>query len=90
MEDGGKKKEYNCGSIKKDVNRHSHIAYSPILQSSFFEGVRYLILASSPRKLRGYIEFLKFDVTVKKILIRLKFKTLHQFSQNLVSNITQY
>ena len=44
--------------------------------------------------LRGYIEFLKFDVTVKKkIQIRLNFKSLHQFLQNLASNIkyqTQY
>ena len=43
---------------KKDVNRDSHIASSPILQSSFFKGVRCLILASSQRKFRGYIEFL--------------------------------
>ena len=43
---------------KKDVNRDSHIASSPILQSSFFKGVRCLILASSQRKLRGYIAFL--------------------------------
>ena len=43
---------------KKDVNRDSHIASSPISQSSFFKGARCLILASSQRKLRGYIEFL--------------------------------
>ena len=43
---------------KKDVNRDSHIASSPISQSSFFKGIRGLILASSQRKLRGYIEFL--------------------------------
>ena len=43
---------------KKDVNRDSHIASSPISQSSFFQGVSYLILPSSQRKLRGYIEFL--------------------------------
>ena len=43
---------------KKDVNRDSHIASSPISQSSFFKGVRCLIFASSQRKLRGYIEFL--------------------------------
>ena len=53
-------------STKKDVNRDSHIASSPILQSSFFEEVRCLILASSQRKLRVYIKFLKFDVTIKK------------------------
>ena len=71
------------------MNRDSHIASSPISQSSVFEEVRYLILASSQRKLRGYIEFVKFDVTVKKnIQIRLKLKSLHRFSQNLVSNIT--
>ena len=43
---------------KKDVNRDSHIASSPISQSSFFKRVRCLFLASSQRKLRGYIEFL--------------------------------
>ena len=43
---------------KKDVNWDSHIASSPISQSSFFKGVHCLILASSQRKLRGYIEFL--------------------------------
>ena len=43
---------------KQDVNRDSHTASSPISQSSFFEGVRCLILAFSQRKLRGYIEFL--------------------------------
>ena len=43
---------------KKDMNWNSHIASSPISQSSFFKGVRYLVLASSQRKLRGYIEFL--------------------------------
>ena len=54
-------------SKKKDVNRDSHIASSPILQSCFFEELRCLILASSQRKLRRYIEFLKFDVMIKKI-----------------------
>ena len=53
--------------IKKDVNRDSHIASSPISQNSFLEEVRYSILTPSQRKLRGYIEFLKFDVTVRKI-----------------------
>ena len=48
----------NVTIVKKDVNRDSHIAFSPISQSSFFKGVRCLILASSQRKLRGYIEFL--------------------------------
>ena len=60
-------KSINSFEIKKDVNRNSHIASSPISQRCSFEEVRCLILASSPRKLRGYIEFLKFDVTIKKI-----------------------
>ena len=51
------KKRYGP-SIKKDVNRDSHIASSPISQSSSFKGVRCLILASWQRKLRGYIKFL--------------------------------
>ena len=33
----------------------------------FFEELCFLILASSQSKLRGYIEFLKFDVTIKKL-----------------------
>ena len=49
------------------MNRDSLIASSPISQSCFFEEVRCLILASSQRKLRGYIEFVKFDITIKKI-----------------------
>ena len=61
----------NVGSFdlaeKKDVNRDSHIASSPTSQSCFFEEIRCLILASSQRKLRGYIEFLKFNVAIKKI-----------------------
>ena len=72
------------------MNRDSHIASSPISQSSFFKEVRRLILASSQRKLRGYIEFLTFDVTVENfflIQIRLKFKGLNRFLQKLVSNI---
>ena len=57
----------NSEKEKKDVNRDSHIDSSPISQSYyFFEEVLCLILASSQRKLRGYIEFLKFDVTIKK------------------------
>ena len=46
--------------IKKDVNRNSHIASLPISQSSYFKEVRCLILASSQRKIRGYIEFYNF------------------------------
>ena len=59
----------------------------------FFKEVCCLILASSQRMLREYIEFLKVDVTIKKnckIKIRLKFKGLVRFSHNLVSYITQY
>ena len=35
--------------------------------------------ASSPKKLRGYMEFLKFDVTIKKNIkyLSLKFKGLN-------------
>ena len=58
------------------MNWDSHIASSPISQSFFFKEVCYLILASSQRKLREYIEFLKFDVRIKK---NKKFK----FVQNL-------
>ena len=61
--------------IKKDVNRDSYIAFSPISQSSFFEEVRRLILASSQRKLRGHIEFFKFDIRIKK--------NFNQIRQNL-------
>ena len=58
---------FESGEIdERDVNPDSHIASSPISQSYFFKEVRYLILASSQRKLYGYIEFSKFDVTVKK------------------------
>ena len=45
---------------KKHINWDPDIASSLISQSSFFEEVCCLILASSQRKLRGYIEFLKF------------------------------
>ena len=55
-----------CSVVKKDVNRDSHIATLPFSQSCFFEEVRCLILVSSQRKLRGFIELLKFHVTVKK------------------------
>ena len=53
-----------CSIVKKDVNRDSHIVSLPFSQSCFFEEERCLILVSSQRKLRGFIEFLKFDVTV--------------------------
>ena len=49
------------------MDRDSHIASLPISQSCFFEEIRCLILASLQRKLRGYKECLKFDVTMKKI-----------------------
>ena len=73
------------------MDRDSHIASSPISQTCFFDEVCCLTLASSQRKLHGYIEFLKFDLMIKdkKIQIRLKFKGLDRFSQDLVSNITQ-
>ena len=54
---------------KKHMNQDSHIASSLISQSCSFEEVRCYILASSQRKLLGYIKFLKFDVTKKKLTI---------------------
>ena len=78
-------------NLKEDVNQDSHIASSPIAQSCFYEEERCSILASSQRKLRGYIEVFKLDVTMKKkIQIRLKFKGPDWFSLNWVPNITQY
>ena len=62
-----KKHSFLSEEAKKHVNRDSHIASSPISQSSFFEKVGCLILASSQRKLHGYIEILKFNTTIKKI-----------------------
>ena len=59
-------------NIIKDVDRDSHIASSPISQSCFFKEVSCLILASLQRNLHGYIEFLKFDVTIKKIFKKLQ------------------
>ena len=52
---------------KNLVNWDSHNTSSLILPSSFFEEVGCSILASLQRKLRRYIEFQKFDVTIKKI-----------------------
>ena len=66
--------------VEKDVNRDSHFASSPISQSSFFAKVLCLILASSQRKLRGLIEFLKLYITIKKnkkIQILAKFSIKH-------------
>ena len=54
------------GNPKACESGFFHIASSLISLSSFFEEVRCLILASSQMKLRGYIEFLKFDVTINK------------------------
>ena len=67
---------------KKDVNRDSHIASSSFLQRSFFAEVRCLISAPWHMKLRGRIEFLKFDITInkEKIHIRLKLKGFDRFS----------
>ena len=53
-----------------DVNRDSQIDSSSISQNHFFEKVCCLILASSKSEEgsghRAYIEFIKFDVTIKK------------------------
>ena len=48
------------------------------------------MLAFSQKKLSGYIEFKKVDITIKKnsIPIRLKSKRLDRFSPNLVRNFT--
>ena len=83
----------NFNVKKKNLNPDSHIAFSSTSQSFFFEEVCCLILASSQRKLHEYIEFLKFDVTIKKIkkfTFVIKFKGLVRFSENLVPHITQY
>ena len=45
------------------LNRDSHIASSSILQSSF---LRKNVEVCERRKLLGYMEFFKFDVTIKK------------------------
>ena len=66
------------------MNRDSHIAFSPVSQSSFFEQVCCLILVSSQKNLRGYIEFKKIDVTIKKIQ---KFKFIQNFSSNFFFEI---
>ena len=50
---------------KKHVNRYSYIVFLSMSQSSFFEEVFRLVLDFSQRKLRGCIEFLEFDVTIK-------------------------
>ena len=52
---------------KTHVNRDYHIAPAPISQSSFFEKVCCLILASLQKKFHRYIEMLKFDITIKKL-----------------------
>ena len=61
-----------------------------ILHIDIFRAGCFLILASSQRKLREYIECLKLNVATKKMQIRVKFKVLPRFSQNVESNITQY
>ena len=73
------------------MNQDSHISSSSISQSSYFEEVCCLILASPQKKLRGYIEFKKFDVTIKKnykIQISLILEGLDRFSPNFVWNIS--
>ena len=57
---------FKCqNNAEKACESDFHIAPAPISQNYFFEEVWCLILASSQRKLSGYIKFLKFDVTVK-------------------------
>ena len=68
------KQLWNKNVKKNHMNRDSHITFSPISQSSFFEEVFFLILASSRKKLREYIKLLKFDVLVKKNLIQIRLK----------------
>ena len=75
------------------------IAFSLVSQSFFSEEVCYLILFSSQRKLCGFIDFQKVDVTfvskrfwckICKNQILLQFKDLAHFLQNSASIITQY
>ena len=56
----GKLKKKGCES------RFAYCFLTDFTKFFFWGSTRYLILASSQRKLRGYIEFLKFKVTVKK------------------------
>ena len=65
--------------IKKKCESRFPYCFLTDFTKFFFEEVSYLILASTQRKLRGYVEFLKFDVTIKKknkIQVRLKFEGL--------------
>ena len=57
--------------IKVFKKKACESGFSSILQSSFFEKVCCLILASSEKKLHEWIEILKFDVTIKKIKYKL-------------------
>ena len=58
----------------------------PITQSCLFEEVCYLILASSQRKLREYVEFIKFDVTIeKRMWIGIPILLPHRFHKVLSS-----
>ena len=43
------------------------ILHNLIIENLIFEKVCYSILASSQRKLHGYIEIFKFDITIKAI-----------------------
>ena len=77
---GKKVKSWKTSSKSVTVflnKRDSYITFSPILQSSCFGQVFCFILASSQQKLCGYIEFLKFDVTIKKNLIQIRLKLTH-------------
>ena len=60
-----RKHSFLSEEAKRMVNQDSHIASSPIPQSFFFVEVRCLIFVSSQKKLHEYIEFWKFDVTIK-------------------------
>ena len=51
--------------VEKHGNQDSHLTSSPVSQASFFEKLCCLILASSQRKLRGYIELKIVNVTKK-------------------------
>ena len=74
------------------MNQYSNISSLLISRSFLFEEVFCLILASSQRKIRGYVEFLKFYVTIKKIKNSnsSKIRGLDHFLVSFVWNITSY
>ena len=83
---------FQCrNTFKKDINRDSHIASSPITQSLFFEGVRCLVFGFLTEEASWTHRIFKIwyhDKKNEKIQIHLNFKGLDRFSQNWVSNIT--